>query len=314
MTIRVWRAQLSRGVFAASLGACVTFGTVACTSNEYAGISLKSGAAVPELQQLAQRARAGDKQAQLDLGIRYEEGRGVAVDSGRAAALYRKAATASGGTLWVYSPGSGKAKGRVVAIDSGPRRAGLSEAKSRLSRLTELAGARAISNIDFGGGSAVTSSARGDSLATNSGTPARLPQELPAGSQDVLVGPEDVPIGRPEEGMTLLRACRSKPELDNSAFAASDPFNYGFCQGYILSKVSRLSQDKLSEIEVRRRHMQGDIPPADSWIMLDILNILRSSQFDDRSISQIRGRLKGPITAENVLDYIVDNLLYVEPR
>ena len=43
-----------------------------------------SRALPPELQALAERARGGDQQAQLELGIAYEEGRGVAANRKRA--------------------------------------------------------------------------------------------------------------------------------------------------------------------------------------------------------------------------------------
>src|ERR1044072_8936789 len=85
----------------------------ACTTHSYIGISLVPGQASPELQDLAARAQGGDKQALLDLGIRFEEGKGVPVDRGRAVRLYRQAASASGGTIWVYSPPVGDgARGR----------------------------------------------------------------------------------------------------------------------------------------------------------------------------------------------------------
>src|SRR3546814_3291135 len=66
------------------------------------GISLAPGAAPAEVQDLARRAAAGDKHAQLDLGIRYEEGNGVPRDLKRARQLYRLAAPPSGGTMYVY--------------------------------------------------------------------------------------------------------------------------------------------------------------------------------------------------------------------
>jgi hypothetical protein len=65
----------------------------ACSTRAYAGISFAPGAAEPDLQSLARQARSGDKQAQLQLGIRYEEGRGVPVDLARAERLYFQAAT-----------------------------------------------------------------------------------------------------------------------------------------------------------------------------------------------------------------------------
>ncbi|MDQ8757647.1 hypothetical protein RCO27_15565 [Sphingosinicella sp. LHD-64] len=108
----------------------------ACAANSYAGIPFAAGAAAPELQGLAMRAQAGDKQAQLELGIRYEEGRGVPVDLRRAERLYRMAASDSGGTMYVYSPPVGQnGRGQVVPINSGPRQIGLAEARRRLENL-----------------------------------------------------------------------------------------------------------------------------------------------------------------------------------
>lgn len=85
---------------------------------------------------LTRRARAGDGVAQLELGTRYEEGRGVPVDWIRAALLYRMAATANPGVTYIYSPpvtlgGSG----RVIPVGRGPRRQGLPEARVRLEAL-----------------------------------------------------------------------------------------------------------------------------------------------------------------------------------
>ncbi|MBP8672245.1 MAG: SEL1-like repeat protein [Sphingobium sp.] len=113
----------------------------ACATSSYMGISLTPGASDAELQSLASRARAGDKHAQLELGSRFEEGRGVPVDRGRAKALYRQAASDSGGTMWIYmpSPGNG-AKGRVVPMDRGPKRPGLDEAKKQLKTLIRSEG------------------------------------------------------------------------------------------------------------------------------------------------------------------------------
>lgn len=111
----------------------------ACASpNSYIGIPLSSGQVDPELQLVTSRARAEDKHAQLELGIRFEEGRGVPVDVGRARRLYRQAASDSGGTVWVYSPPVGNGtKGRVMPVETGRRQAGLREAKRRLEALGE---------------------------------------------------------------------------------------------------------------------------------------------------------------------------------
>jgi TPR repeat protein len=59
---------------------------VCAAPSSYMGIGFGPGAASPELQSLAQRA-----QARLDLGIAYEEGRGVALDRRKARSLYRLA-------------------------------------------------------------------------------------------------------------------------------------------------------------------------------------------------------------------------------
>lgn len=117
------------------LGA-VLLGAPACASTTYMGISLIPGEAAPEVQTLAQRVRAGDKQAQLDLGIRFEEGNGVPKDTGRAIKLYEQAASDSGGAMWVYSPSPGNgAPARMIPVGRGARQAGLEEAKIRLSKI-----------------------------------------------------------------------------------------------------------------------------------------------------------------------------------
>jgi len=67
-------------------------------------LAFKRSYADMPLSQLASEAQRGSKQAQLELGIRFEEGRGVALDMGKARKLYAQAASDSGGTIWVYSP------------------------------------------------------------------------------------------------------------------------------------------------------------------------------------------------------------------
>ena len=100
------------------------------------GIDLRPDATSGELQSLAGKARAGDKLAQLELGIAFEEGRSVAHDCKRARKLYRLAAAATGGTTFVYLPPAHKGgRGTMVPINTGPRVAGLDEAKHRLRRL-----------------------------------------------------------------------------------------------------------------------------------------------------------------------------------
>ncbi len=107
-------------------------------SGEYAGIDLRAAPAtaqVAEIQSLARRAQTGDKYAQLELGIRYEEGNGVERNLKRAKKLYAAAASDSGGKVWVYSPPVGNGtSGRVIPVDAGPKQYGLAEAKRRLER------------------------------------------------------------------------------------------------------------------------------------------------------------------------------------
>lgn len=126
-------ARARRWVRVAGLAAMLS----ACAApTQYMGIDLRPGAAPFEARTLASRARAGDKQAQLELGIAFEEGRGVARDCRRARKLYRLAATASGGTIFTYQPPVRKGgRGMVVPVNMGPRRAGLEQARRRLNKL-----------------------------------------------------------------------------------------------------------------------------------------------------------------------------------
>lgn len=126
-----------RGLAYAALAAGLLSGCAAPKS--YMGVSLAPGSADPLMQDIARSARAGDKQAQLQLGIAYEEGRGVAPDLVQARKLYALAAAESGGTIWVYQPATRKGgAGRTVPVNMGPKRTGLQEAGERLLRLSKL--------------------------------------------------------------------------------------------------------------------------------------------------------------------------------
>ena len=108
------------------------------SSNNYMGISLAAGQANPELQHLAARARAGDKQAQLELGIKFEDGHGLERDIEKARNLYRLAASDSGGPTWIYVPPTVKGRqGRVIPVTRGGKAFGLDEAKARLELLEQ---------------------------------------------------------------------------------------------------------------------------------------------------------------------------------
>ncbi|WP_300538577.1 SEL1-like repeat protein [Sphingosinicella sp.] len=107
---------------------------VGCAVDPYADIALQPGAASTLVQEEARRAMAGDKYAQLALGKRFEAGIGVPQSYRKAKRLYEQAASDSGGIVWVYSPPVGKEKtGRTVPINTGPKVAGLPEAKAWLA-------------------------------------------------------------------------------------------------------------------------------------------------------------------------------------
>jgi hypothetical protein len=135
---------LSRNVFRTVsntlIAASLLAFTAACAAPaQYMGIGFAPGAASTELQALAMRAQAGDKQAQLDFGIAYEEGRGVSVDRRKARKLYRLASADTGGTTWAYVPGTRKGEaGRVTPVDLGVRQSGLKDAKVRLEKLRSI--------------------------------------------------------------------------------------------------------------------------------------------------------------------------------
>lgn len=131
--------RVARAAFTAAL-ALGSVGLTACASSSYAGIPFAPGTADPELQRLARRAQGGDKQAQLDLGIRYEDGNGVALDRRRAEELYRKAASGTAAVQHVHSPAVGK-HGQARVIGS-PRlkRSRLEEARVRLRGLKDRRG------------------------------------------------------------------------------------------------------------------------------------------------------------------------------
>lgn len=125
-------ARLCLAAAALALAGC----TAAGGPRAYAGIPLTPGAADADIQALAARASRGDAHAQLDLGIRYEEGRGVPVDLGRAEHLYREAAKARPAITYVYAPPVGRSgAGRVLPVRNPGAGAGLPHARLRLEAL-----------------------------------------------------------------------------------------------------------------------------------------------------------------------------------
>lgn len=137
------RGLPSRGVRApfVALLTCVSLSLSACASS-YAGIPLAAGTADPELQSLARRAQAGDAKAQLELGIRYEEGRGVPADRSRARRLYFAAASESSGKrISIYLPRKGGG-GNVRHFPAARKLSGPPEAILRWHRLAYETGPR----------------------------------------------------------------------------------------------------------------------------------------------------------------------------
>jgi hypothetical protein len=108
------------------------------SSDRYQSISLAPDNPNAELRALAQRAKAGDKRAQLSLGIRFETGDGVPLDLDRAERLYEMAAATSGDTRDLYIPPMRPDRGgRVVPAWPRPPVAGLETARRRLQALRE---------------------------------------------------------------------------------------------------------------------------------------------------------------------------------
>jgi hypothetical protein len=69
--------RVTRGMAGVLLALAAPLTLAACTPTTYAGPSLRPGAADAEPQSVARREHAGEKHAQLEMGIRYEEGRGA---------------------------------------------------------------------------------------------------------------------------------------------------------------------------------------------------------------------------------------------
>lgn len=105
---------------------------VGACSGRYMGLDASS--LDREIALLAQRAQLGDKQAQFELGQRFATGNGVPRDCDKAIELTRRAASSTGGTLWVYSPPVTQGgRGQVIPLDRGPVQPGLAAAATALA-------------------------------------------------------------------------------------------------------------------------------------------------------------------------------------
>jgi TPR repeat protein len=135
--ISIWCLIRTKPIwFSASVAIGMALLSSACADQGYAmGISLAPDQAPRELQDLALRAQSGDKEAQLELGIRFEDGRGVPVDRARAMRLYAAAASSGDAANYVYAPALGRTKGHALALHNRLVRPGLAEAQQRLAAL-----------------------------------------------------------------------------------------------------------------------------------------------------------------------------------
>jgi len=123
------RSVMSRTTFVVG----VALLSAACANQSYMGISLVPGRASAELQDLARRAQSGNKQAQLDLGIRYEEGIGINRDLNVARRLYTAAAHSTKHAIFIYLPPvRAGGSGTVLPTMVSPPDQGLAAARERL--------------------------------------------------------------------------------------------------------------------------------------------------------------------------------------
>jgi TPR repeat protein len=113
------------------------FSLLACAvPSTYMGIPLDAGVTSSGLQSTALRARAGDKNAQWELGKAFEEGIGVPRNLHNAMILYQKAAMESGGLSYIYQPSGAKGEaGALMSVENGPIIPGNRLAKERLDAL-----------------------------------------------------------------------------------------------------------------------------------------------------------------------------------
>jgi hypothetical protein len=111
---------------------------------------------------------------------------------------------------------------------------------------------------------------------------------------------------RPDEGVSFVSACRADLK-DN------DRFSMGYCQGFIASKLGRLSKARWDAIEARLKRSKGQTW-TDSSPLVDVFLIIRSARFNDENFGRLARRFDRPVRAEDVLDYILDNILYAAER
>lgn len=128
-----WAVLLAPALCLAGCGTLVRDSLV----HSYMGIPFDASRASAGIADLARRSLAGDKQAQLNLGIAFEEGRGVEPDLDKAQKLYQLAASDSGGPVMVYVPGVGGGSGLLSRVNVGGDLRGLTEARVRLDQMSK---------------------------------------------------------------------------------------------------------------------------------------------------------------------------------
>lgn len=145
------RGGRSMGVLGAALASlllCVPLSS--CATNRAFGIDTATPSTSEEVKVLVRNAQSGDKVAQLELGKRFEAGRGVPKDVDRAAKLYAAAASPhdrasirtfyspSGGVSTTVLNGGGADGGLPYAAVRGCALAGANDPKGRCAGLTGL--------------------------------------------------------------------------------------------------------------------------------------------------------------------------------
>ncbi|EJL21732.1 hypothetical protein PMI01_05147 [Caulobacter sp. AP07] len=126
---------------AASAGLLLCALLWSCATNQAFGIDLAAPSTPEEVRALARGAQGGDKLAQLELGKRFEAGRGVPKNPGRAGKLYAAAASPNDGASirTLYSPNGGVS---TTVLNGGGAGGGLPYAAVRGCVLAGKAGKR----------------------------------------------------------------------------------------------------------------------------------------------------------------------------
>jgi hypothetical protein len=116
---------------------------------------------------------------------------------------------------------------------------------------------------------------------------------------------DTVITGTRSEAASLVSACRAERK-------AGDGYFWGYCQGYISSKLRRIPKEKFEQLEARWNRSRQPAFVIGADVMNDIIEVIRSGRFDDRNFSRFLNRFDRPVTAEDVLDYVINDILYLE--